>query len=546
MRSRIDVLAPALTALGTLAAACAAAAVALALLSFAAPGAFADVKLFREGRAPGVIRERMALGGSSFKPDGQLNRGTAAREILGFVDLHRATFGLARVDGEILQLRATHQDAKGASLRFIQRFNRVPIEGAELVAILDGQGELAALNSSLVPTPRITVQPSISREEALKAAVRALGYRDPELGDGHGDGLRIDRAGRLVWQFSIREHSDGSNAAQVQVGAQGAGARILKTLSLAHGARHGKVSIYDASVSLVTPNPLFKGVKVLEDGKPTLAGRVLVREEARAADDNLRRVRDFYAGAFGRTSWDGQGADIDASMNAQRITLVDLLRQKQNAAWMGPWKMFVFGAGGDELGAFTAALDVVGHEYTHAVIGSSSNLAYEGQSGALNEHLADVFGAMIEEYERHPAEPFLIGDTILRGRAREKARALRDMLNPEKGLAPQPGSMKDVPAEFGDACRPGMGNDNCGVHILSGIPNRVVALTVQELGWEATRDLYYRVMTARLRSSSRFTDYRDQTLDECGPAAGPLVRRGQASLPDRRPLTLLTFLNSIP
>ena len=42
-------------------------------------------------------------------------------------------------------------------------------------------------------------------------------------------------------------------------------------------------------------------------------------------------------------------------------------------------------------------LDVAGHEMTHGVIQSTANLVYQDQSGALNESMADVFGAMIDK-----------------------------------------------------------------------------------------------------------------------------------------------------
>lgn len=479
----------------------------------------ASVKLYRHGQSPRVLSDDLMLDGSSLKPSGTLNKGTASVEVLRYLDRNRDVFGLQKVDGEVLELRHAGKDSRGFSLRLVQRFHRVRVDGAEVVAMLDSSGALKALNSSLVATPSLSVQPEISKSDALSAAVARLGYKDPELGEGAGDGLLIVDALRgkptLVWQFSIREHADASNPAQVQVLAQGAKkGRVHRAISLGHSVA-GSISIYDASVTLVTPSPLYKGVKVLENGKTTLLGHALVGEEARAANRNLELVREFYSQKLGRTSWDGNGAGIDASVNVQRITLVDLLGQKQNAAWMAPWKMFVFGAGGDELGSFTSALDVVGHEFTHAVVSTTSNLEYTGQSGALNEHFADVFGAMIEQTYQHPANPFLIGDTVLRGPLKAKADALRDMLHPDKGLRPQPGAMNEIPSEFGSSCVAGMGNDNCGVHILSGIPNRVSALIVNDLGWDASRSLFYRVMTARLRANSQFADYRDQMFDEC-------------------------------
>lgn len=466
---------------------------------------------------PASVDADLKLGRSSLK-NGDLNKGTAAQEILGYVDSIKEYLGPSKINGETLQLRKVDKTARGFSLRFVQRHNRVRIQGAEVVALLDRQGNLLSLNSSLVRTPKISVQPELSREQALYEAASRLGYGQAEEGQGANDGLLVTIASNgaplLVWQFSLREYATGENPMQVQVVAQGQYVgQVWSALSLSHDAA-GAIKIYDASVSIVIPNPLFKGVLVLDDGKPTLRGRLILGQEAKDAHSSFDNVREFYSEQFGRESWDDNGADIVASVNAQRISFIDPLGQKQNASWMAPWKMFTFGAGGDLLDDFTKALDVVGHEYTHAVVSSSSNLEYVHESGALNEHLADVFGVMIEQKYQNPVNPFLLGDTVLRGEL-SKYPALRDMLNPAKGVSEQPGHVNEIEAEFGPNCQATMNNDNCGVHILSGIPNRASALMIQALGWEKLYPLFYQVMTVRLRANSKFSDYKDQMLAEC-------------------------------
>ena len=67
------------------------------------------------------------------------------------------------------------------------------------------------------------------------------------------------------------------------------------------------------------------------------------------------------------------------------------------------------------------ALDVVGHELTHAVIQYSANLIYQNQPGALNESFADIFGEMIEA--RTAGRP----DWLVGG---ELGRPLRNIANP--------------------------------------------------------------------------------------------------------------------
>ena len=49
---------------------------------------------------------------------------------------------------------------------------------------------------------------------------------------------------------------------------------------------------------------------------------------------------------------------------------------------------------------FTKPLDVTVHEFTHGVTQFTAGLTYQGQSGALNESVSDVFGALVEQHAR--------------------------------------------------------------------------------------------------------------------------------------------------
>lgn len=291
------------------------------------------------------------------------------------------------------------------------------------------------------------------------------------------------------------------------------GLACLSSTAFAH--ENGTIKVYDAKflpqiVSLLRPGNL-----VLEDGqKKTL----ILPKTAKILNENLEKTRDYFAEEFSRKSWDNKGADIMASLNVNRFTLVDLLGQKQNAAWMKT--RFIFGAGSDKgLDNFEKALDVVGHEFTHAVIQESSNLKYEGQSGALNEHLADVFGSIINQKHNKLSNPYLIGATVLFGEYAQKAHALRDMMDPSKGLSPQPAHMKDLKtarfSKYAEGCKPSSDNDNCGVHVLSGIPNKMSALVMSAIGIEEAGKLFYNVMTKRLKENSNFADYRTALMEEC-------------------------------
>ncbi len=296
-----------------------------------------------------------------------------------------------------------------------------------------------------------------------------------------------------------------------------------------YSANAGDIYIYESGHFNPLSGLSSKGHLVLMNGKKVGSNirKYLVTDDAKATSRNLTLVRDFFMKEFGRDSFDGKGADIEAVVKVGRsyLSLTRALGMDNNAVWAPANKRFLFGSGNKrQLFNFTRALDVIGHEYTHAVIETSSGLAYSSQSGALNEHLADVFGQYIQVKTKNGNDDFLIGEEVLGKELKHHIaaeygfmpKALRDMLNPQFSFPPQPKEMKEVPLEFGPSCEPTDQNDHCGVHVLSGIPNRAISLAIQMLGWDRVAHIVYVVMTERLPNNADFATYASETIAECG------------------------------
>jgi Zn-dependent metalloprotease len=152
----------------------------------------------------------------------------------------------------------------------------------------------------------------------------------------------------------------------------------------------------------------------------------------------------------------------------------------------------VFGEGdGEVFGDFTRALDIMTHEFGHALVSLGPRLLYQGESGALNEHLADVFGVTVQQWVKQDQHDWRIGEEILV----DGASAVRHMLHPGTaydnavlGKDPQPDHM--------DRYRK-ISADNGGVHLNSGIPNRAFALlceNTQEPSWGRPLAMWRRAM----------------------------------------------------
>ena len=261
------------------------------------------------------------------------------------------------------------------------------------------------------------------------------------------------------------------------------------------------------------------------EGTETLPG-VLVRSEGDApvadiavnqAYDGLGSTFQMLLNAFDRNSVDGLGSRLDATVHYGS--------EYDNAFWDG--ERMVFGDGdGQVFQGFTASLSVIGHELGHGVIQHAGELEYQGESGALNESIADVFGALTEQHslDQTAADAtWLIGAGIFTPSV--KGVALRSMLHPgtayddpDLGADPQPADMSGFVRTS---------EDNGGVHINSGIPNRAFALFARELGgraWETAGGVWYRALSSGLRTNATFSEFADATLVEASKVDRTVVR----------------------
>lgn len=159
---------------------------------------------------------------------------------------------------------------------------------------------------------------------------------------------------------------------------------------------------------------------------------------------------DFWGNVFGRNSFDGNGAAIRSYVHYDSGF--------NNAFWNGSVMTYGDGSGMD---IFTA-IDVCGHEIGHAICSYTADLAYQDESGAMNEGFSDIWGACIEHYGRTgtmsgtvSSDVWLIGEDI-------SSTYLRSMQNPNiKG---------DPDTYLGTYWYSGTA-DNGGVHTNSGVLN---------------------------------------------------------------------------
>jgi Zn-dependent metalloprotease len=290
--------------------------------------------------------------------------------------------------------------------------------------------------------------------------------------------------------------------------------------------------VYDAIRRRILPGKL-----VMSD-----TGKVTTDIEAVEAFDGSGVTYDFYATVYQRNSIDDRGMRLDSTVHYGK--------DFENALWDG--KQMIYGDGDGRLFLrFTAAPDVIGHELTHGVTQHTAGLAYQGQSGALNEHISDAGGIMVKQFllnQNVRQSDWLIGAGLFGPQVHGKA--LRSMKapgtaydDPVLGKDPQPAHMRDY-VQTGD--------DNGGVHINSGIPNHafyLVSMALGQFSWLVAGRIWYEVMKQkRVQPNASFQDFADATVIMAGEiyTSGGGVQAAVARAWDAVGLPVSPSLTAVP
>ncbi len=246
---------------------------------------------------------------------------------------------------------------------------------------------------------------------------------------------------------------------------------------------------------------------------------------------------DYWSTVHSRNSFNGSGAAINSWVHFDDQPGG---AGYDNAFWNGSVMTYGDGSsnGTEGNGFFDAltSLDVAAHEIGHAVTTFTANLAYQRESGGLNEGFSDIWGAAVEHYAKGngndaapSAEVWLIGDEIDR---RSGSAALRSMSDP-KSLG-QPDTYRGTnwrAATAAEGCTtPSRPNDFCGVHTNSGVLNYWFylavagsagtdgvndngdAFTVAGIGMDKAAKIAYRTLSVYLSANSTFLDARNGSI----------------------------------
>ncbi len=215
-------------------------------------------------------------------------------------------------------------------------------------------------------------------------------------------------------------------------------------------------------------------------------------------------IYNFYRDLFGRRSFDGSDQPMRMYVHVDHGDL------EPNAVSQdcGGWRIHTFS---DDY----AVLDVMGHEVGHSFHSSEANYVNRHQSGAIAEHVADMFGHFVGAWTLIDPD-WLMGEDLPTG-------TIRNLEDP---------SLLGDPDEFSEyASGPADEDHDWGfVHFNSTIPSKAGylmtaggtfnSITVRGIDEGKARQIYYRTVTRKLTRSPDFTDLAEFVQDACDELIG--------------------------
>jgi len=407
---------------------------------------------------------------------------------LAFLGRYRQAFGLRDPRVE-LAVEDVTVDALGmAHVTLQQRYQGVAVYGSEIKVHLGATGkEVVAVSNSFVPGIRLPdVRPRLSAKQARTIAQEALPdawvRTAPHLIIYPGTGSRVSEEGaKLAWSVELLNDAIPARNVYVVDAINGTILDVLDRLYTVGSDAHATNSLQPYHWRLTSPRAR-RYREVYNAYHTTSLPGTLVRSEGQGptgdvdvdhAYDFTGATYDYYYSTHGRDSYDDQGASL--------IATVHYGRNYNNAFWNGEQMVY-----GDEF----PVKDVTAHELTHAVTEHTANLEYQWQSGALNESISDIFGAMVDR------DDWLMGEDlppdVLGGQ-----EAIRDLANPSRFGQP------DHVNDWVSTC-----SDHEGVHINSGIPNKAYYNIATAIGKDKAERIFYRTLVIYLQPSASLEDAR--------------------------------------
>lgn len=464
-------------------------------------------------------------------------RDRAAQRAIGNVD----DFQIQKVEVDDLGMAHT---------RVRQTVGGIPVWEGEAIVHLKNSGELSTLTDDLKENLLVSTEPNISADDAVNSVLGAYEGK-AKLTEKPTADLFVYRGAdrdRLVYRV-ITPRVDGSDGTSVLVTFIDAqtGEKVMQYDNLQTGSGS---SLYSGTVSISTTgsgstfymedttrrmgtfNMNSTGNENTGTGgtqsRYTDADDVWNTTIQRAGVDahyGAAKTFDYYQSAHNRNGIDGNYGPGTTTSAIGGIGLVvsrvhfGSSGRYNNAFWYNNQMSYGDGDGTN----FTplTTIDICGHEMTHGVTERTANLTYANESGALNEAMSDIFGAMVEAYADGgvSANTWKIGEDAYTPAT--SGDALRYMNTPQTAGDPDHYSIRYTGTADSGGVHTNSGIANHAFYLLAaGGTNRVSGVAVTGIGTTDSARIYYRALTAYMTSGTNFSGARTATINAANDLFG--------------------------
>jgi bacillolysin len=474
---------------------------------------------------------------------------------------------------EILALKSTdnlvsykqEQDDIGFThTRYQQVYKNIPVEGATYIAH-QKSGLLDCINGVFVNIGDVSVSPSLTESAALSKATAFVGatkykwenkqeiaqlrklFENPNFNyDPKGELVIYPKNGdltdkgdfRLAYKFNIYAELPESRA---YIFVDATTGEILGRQELIHtvdtpGTAHTKysgtqtitvdkvsatsyrlqetgrgngISTFNAQNAPET-NATYPATDFTDTDNDWNNFNTALDECATDAHWATEMTYDYFKIVHGRNSVDNAGFKL--------INYIHCGTNWFNANWNGQFMRY--GDGPNKMPL--TAIDIGAHEMTHGVTSNSAKLAYNAESGALNESFSDIFGTCVEWRAKPAVADWDMGADI---------GALRSLQYPKSHTNPD--TYKGV--YWVNTADISSTNDYGGVHTNSGVQNKWfyiltmgeqgindnnVNYSVKGIGMDKAAKIAFRTLTNYLGASSNYAAARTNSLKSASDLYG--------------------------
>lgn len=316
-------------------------------------------------------------------------------------------------------------DEIGYTIETFQHYYKGIAVENDLVFIHSKNGKIESVNGQVISFDNVDVNVSISDEEVLAIAIEDFGTTENVLKSeikhfvskiNTKEGVKIvatkkinlssimplkntfyyiDDSGKIVNQFQGVYHAD----------VPGTGSTYYRgNQNITVDSYNGQYRLKDNLRNIHTLNGSNLSGQANTVSGELIGGQEYINSSTSYTQNPIKPVvdihwgiaktYDYYKNTHNRNSYDGNGSIIRNYYNPPAN-----INPADNAGALDTQGIvaMVYGAGAQFFNP-VVGLDVAGHEFSHLVIGRNGNggLNYQGESGALNESFADMFGAAIE------------------------------------------------------------------------------------------------------------------------------------------------------